>query len=201
MSQLHSAVAEWRATRARDRSHVHRSSNGHARPHGVQFVESSHPSREHWRDRLMSRLTNQTRSQSKPFFELDGLGLSGGMGRGGAWAPQISEMVDAALNTSLYTSSHNEHVTDKVKGAFGFVIGTHRFSVPFGEGFDVEAERAKVQKDLEYQQGFLRSVRGKLSNEKFVQGAPEAVVNNERKKEADALAKIAVLEEKLADLA
>ena len=94
-----------------------------------------------------------------------------------------------------------EHVTDKVKGAFGFVIGTHRFSVPFGEGFDVEAERAKVQKDLEYQQGFLRSVRGKLSNEKFVQGAPEAVVNNERKKEADALAKIAVLEEKLADLA
>jgi len=47
----------------------------------------------------------------------------------------------------------------------------------------------------------LRSVRGKLSNEKFVSGAPEQVVENERKKEADALAKIAVLEEKLADLA
>jgi valyl-tRNA synthetase len=94
-----------------------------------------------------------------------------------------------------------EHVTEKVKGAFGFVQGTHRFSVPFGEGFDIDAERAKVQKDLDYQQGFLRSVRGKLSNEKFVSGAPEQVVENERKKEADALAKIAVLEEKLADLA
>ena len=47
----------------------------------------------------------------------------------------------------------------------------------------------------------MRSVRGKLSNEKFVNGAPEQVVENERKKETDALAKIAVLEEKLADLA
>ena len=72
--------------------------------------------------------------------------------------------------------------------------------MPFGEGFDIDAERAKVQKDLDYQQGFLRSVRGKLSNEKFVKGALEQVVENERKKEADALAKIAVLEEKLADL-
>jgi valyl-tRNA synthetase len=93
-----------------------------------------------------------------------------------------------------------EHVQDKVKGAFGFVIGTHRFSVPFGSGFDMEAERAKVQKDLDYQHGFLKSVRGKLSNDNFVKGAPEAVVDNERKKEADALAKIAVLEEKLQDL-
>jgi valyl-tRNA synthetase len=100
----------------------------------------------------------------------------------------------------LTNLSSVEHVTDKVKGAFGFVLGTHRFSVPFGEGFDANAERAKVQKDLDYQQGFLRSVRGKLANEKFVSGAPEAVVENERKKEADALAKIAVLEEKLADL-
>ena len=80
-------------------------------------------------------------------------------------------------------------VVETIKGSFVWC------DVPLDDD-----ERAKVQKDLDYQQGFLRSVRGKLSNEKFVNGAPEQVVENERKKEADALAKIAVLEEKLADL-
>ena len=72
--------------------------------------------------------------------------------------------------------------------------------IPFSGGFDVEAEKVKIQKDLDYQLGFLNSVRRKLTNEKFVNGAPDAVVANERKKEADAVAKIAILEEKLADL-
>ena len=93
-----------------------------------------------------------------------------------------------------------EHVNDKVDGAFGFMVGRHRFYIPFSQGFDLETEKAKIQKDLDYQLGFLNSVRRKLSNEKFVSGAPEAVVANERKKEADAVAKIAILEEKLEDL-
>ena len=93
-----------------------------------------------------------------------------------------------------------EHVNDKVDGAFGFMVGRHRFYIPFSQGFDLEAEKAKIQKDLDYQLGFLNSIRRKLSNEKFVSGAPEAVVANERKKEADAVAKIDILEEKLADL-
>jgi valyl-tRNA synthetase len=57
------------------------------------------------------------------------------------------------------------------------------------------------RQELNYTKGFLKSVQGKLSNEKFVAGAPEQVLANERKKEADALQKIAVLEEKLAGLA
>lgn len=93
-----------------------------------------------------------------------------------------------------------EHVNDKVDGAFGFMVGRHRFYIPFSQGFDLETEKAKIQKDLDYQLGFLNSVRRKLSNEKFVSGAPEAVVANERKKEDDTVAKIAILEEKLADL-
>ena len=93
-----------------------------------------------------------------------------------------------------------ENINDKVEGAFGFMVGRHRFYIPFSQGFDKETEKAKIQKDLDYQLGFLNSVRIKLSNEKFLNGAPEAVVDNERKKEADAVAKIVILEEKLADL-
>ena len=93
-----------------------------------------------------------------------------------------------------------EQVSDKVEGAFGFMVGRHRFYIPFGDGFDVESEKQKIQKDLDYQIGFLKSVRGKLSNTNFVSGAPESVVSNERKKEADALAKISIMEEKLLDL-
>ena len=64
----------------------------------------------------------------------------------------------------------------------------------------LEAEREKLAKEIEYQRGFLDSVRRKLSNEKFVSGAPAAVVDAEKKKEADALAKIAALEGQLAAL-
>ncbi|HHZ95947.1 MAG TPA: valine--tRNA ligase [Flavobacteriales bacterium] len=91
-------------------------------------------------------------------------------------------------------------VSEKVEGAFGFMVGRHRFYIPFSETFDIEAEIAKIQKDLEYQTGFLTIVRKKLTNERFVSGAPDAVVANEKSKESDALAKIAILEEKLADL-
>ena len=91
-------------------------------------------------------------------------------------------------------------VTEKVPNSFGFVVGTHAFYLPFGAGVDVEAEKAKLTKDLEYAQGFKRSVEGKLKNENFVQNAPEAVVQMERKKLADAEAKIAAISSKLAEL-
>ena len=59
---------------------------------------------------------------------------------------------------------------------------------------------AQLQEELKYTNGFLNSVRAKLSNEKFVSGAPEKVIEMERKKEADALAKIATIEQSLASL-
>ena len=93
-----------------------------------------------------------------------------------------------------------DDVDDKVEGAYGFMVGRHRFYIPFGESFDVEAEKMKIQKDLQYQEGFLNIVRKKLSNERFISGAPEKVIEMEKNKEQDAVAKIAILKEKLTDL-
>ena len=65
---------------------------------------------------------------------------------------------------------------------------------------NVEEELAKMEKELAYFEGFLRTVLGKLSNERFVSGAPAAVVENERNKQRDAEAKIAALKERIAAL-
>ena len=80
---------------------------------------------------------------------------------------------------------------------FTFRVGTFEFLIPVSENVDLEAEKEKLQKEKEYLEGFLNSVRKKLSNEKFVSGAPDAVVAAEKKKEADAVEKIAQIEEQL----
>ena len=91
-------------------------------------------------------------------------------------------------------------VTEKDPTAAAFLVKTTQYFVPMAGRIDAEAERAKLQHDLEYYEGFLASVMKKLSNERFVQSAPEKVVANERAKQADAEAKIAALREQLAAL-
>ena len=93
-----------------------------------------------------------------------------------------------------------ETVTEKDPAAAAFLVKTTQYFVPLQGKIDTEAERAKLQHDLEYYEGFLASVMKKLSNERFVQSAPEKVVANERAKQADAEAKIAALKEQLAAL-
>ncbi|TDR26201.1 valyl-tRNA synthetase [Flavobacterium cheniae] len=93
-----------------------------------------------------------------------------------------------------------EYVSDKVDGALSYRVKSNEYFIPITGNIDVEAEIAKLTEELDYTKGFLRSVQGKLSNEKFVAGAPEQVIANERKKEADALAKIATLEQSLEGL-
>ena len=90
--------------------------------------------------------------------------------------------------------------SDKIANSNSFIVGGNEYFIPFGEAIDVEAERLKVQEELTYTKGFLQSVQKKLQNEKFVNSAPEQVVSIERKKEQDALGKIALLEDKLASL-
>ena len=92
------------------------------------------------------------------------------------------------------------YVSDKVDGALSYRVKSNEYFIPITGAIDVEAEIAKLTEELNYTKGFLRSVQGKLSNEKFVAGAPEQVIANERKKEADALAKIAMIEQSLAGL-
>ena len=72
--------------------------------------------------------------------------------------------------------------------------------MPLGDNIDREAETKRLTADLEYLEGFLASVMKKLSNERFVNSAPEKVVANERAKKADAEAKIAAIREQLAAL-
>ena len=93
-----------------------------------------------------------------------------------------------------------DYVEQAPEGAFGFITGATEFFIPLNANVDVEAEIKKLEEELKYTQGFLKSVEGKLSNERFVNGAPAAVVDKERKKKADAEAKIAVIEQQLAGL-
>jgi valyl-tRNA synthetase len=86
-----------------------------------------------------------------------------------------------------------ESVTDKVEGALSFMVGTTECFVPVSQNIDKEAELKKLNEELKYAEGFLASVMKKLSNEKFVNGAPEKVVAVERQKKADAESKIAAL--------
>ena len=93
-----------------------------------------------------------------------------------------------------------EAVTEKDATAAAFMVGTAEFAVPVAGSIDVEEEIKKLEADLEYTRGFLASVDKKLSNERFVANAPEAVVANERKKKADAESKIATMEQALQQL-
>jgi valyl-tRNA synthetase len=105
-----------------------------------------------------------------------------------------------AVVQKLGNVSALDYVSDKVEGALSYRVKLNEYFIPITGAIDVEAEIAKLTEELNYTKGFLRSVQGKLSNEKFVAGAPEQVIANERKKEADALAKIATLEQSLASL-
>lgn len=97
--------------------------------------------------------------------------------------------------------SHLDYTTDKIENSNSFIVNGNEFFVPFGDSIDLEAEKEKMQEELNYTQGFLKSVQKKLQNEKFVSSAPEQVVAIEKQKEADALAKIAILEDKLGSMA
>ncbi|WP_009034593.1 valine--tRNA ligase [Indibacter alkaliphilus] len=89
---------------------------------------------------------------------------------------------------------------EKVENAVSFLVKADECFVPLTEEIDVEKEKESLSNELEYTKGFLASVMKKLSNERFVSGAPAAVVENEKKKQADAEAKIKTLEEALTKL-
>ena len=107
------------------------------------------------------------------------------------YAPVIAKMCNL---------SSIDRVEEKDPAAAAFIVKTAQYFIPLADKIDLEAEREKLAADLQYLEGFLASVMKKLSNERFVQSAPEKVVANERAKQADAEAKIAAIKERLASL-
>ena len=92
------------------------------------------------------------------------------------------------------------YVDATVEGALSFRVKSNEYFVPMSGAIDVEAEIKKIEEELKYTNGFLKSVQKKLSNERFVSNAPEKVITMERQKQADAEAKIETLEKSLASL-
>ncbi len=113
----------------------------------------------------------------------------------GAHDSQMDAVIAKMGNVAEITA-----VTEKDATAVAFLVGTSEYAIPLGNNIDIEAEIAKMTEELNYLQGFRKSVMGKLSNERFVNNAPAAVVDVERKKLADAESKIKTLEESIATL-
>ena len=97
----------------------------------------------------------------------------------------------------LANVSEIELVNDKITGAANFMVGNDEFFIVLNENIDLEAEKERLTKELEYLQGFLKSVDAKLRNERFVQNAKPEIIANERNKKADAESKINSITESL----
>ena len=117
---------------------------------------------------------------------------------------ELSVLEKESLNSNfdsiikkLCNLSELNKVDLKVDKALSFRVNTNEFFIPFSENIDTEMELKKLSEELNYTKGFLKSVQKKLSNKRFVDNAPEQVITNERKKEADAMTKIAMLKDSL----
>ena len=110
-------------------------------------------------------------------------------------APAYDCIIVKMANVSGVTATEN-----KGEGVSSFMVGTTEYAVPLGGLIDVEAELAKAEAELKHLEGFLNGVKKKLQNERFVNNAPAAVVELERKKQSDAESKIATLKETIASL-
>ena len=109
-----------------------------------------------------------------------------------------SELRDLAAK--LANIGNTESKSEDSGIGFSFLAGKYEFFIPADDQVDLEAEKERIEKELAYQKGFLKAVEKKLSNERFVNNAPEAVVAKEKAKQEDAESKIKALEESLAKL-
>ncbi|WP_299128402.1 valine--tRNA ligase [uncultured Winogradskyella sp.] len=109
--------------------------------------------------------------------------------------PTFDEVIVKMGNLSSFN-----YVSEAVEGALTYRVKSNEYFIPMEGSIDVEAEITKLTEELNYTEGFLKSVQKKLSNERFVNNAPEQVVASEKKKEADALAKIETIKASLVSL-
>ncbi|AOW20022.1 valine--tRNA ligase [Urechidicola croceus] len=111
----------------------------------------------------------------------------------------INKDFDVVIEKLVNSTSIN-YVADAVDGALSFRVKSNEYFIPMSGAINVEEEIEKLSEELKYTEGFLKSVQKKLSNERFVNNAPEQVIANERKKESDALAKIETIKASLDSL-
>ena len=114
-----------------------------------------------------------------------------------------NEGVDATFDEVISKMGNLDsfnYVSEAVDGALTYRVKSNEYFIPMAGSIDVEAEIKKLTDELNYTEGFLKSVQKKLSNERFVNNAPEQVVASEKKKEADALAKIETIKASLESL-
>jgi valyl-tRNA synthetase len=112
-------------------------------------------------------------------------------------AEGLNQTEFAAVISKLGNIESFEKVEEKPEASISFIANAQEYFIPLADNVDVEAEIEKLEADLKYQKGFLKSVEKKLSNERFVNNAPDKVVEMEKKKQADALDKIQKIEEML----
>lgn len=105
-----------------------------------------------------------------------------------------------AVVKKLCNLSDIQFVENKPERAVSFIVKTTQFYIPLGDKVNVEAELVKLNKELEYNKGFLSTVMKKLGNERFVQNAPESVINKEKEKKEDAEARIQTIEKRIHEL-
>ena len=111
----------------------------------------------------------------------------------------LSERYNSVIE-KMGNISKMESVTAAVDGALSFRVHSNEYFIPIAGAINVEEEMMKLNEELKYTEGFLKSVQNKLANERFVNNAPAPVLQNERNKEADALAKIETIKSSLASL-
>lgn len=140
---------------------------------------------------LISEIRNIRKTKNISFKEELELKIISTSSKGEQFYPVVQKL------TNL---SSIEKVDDKVEGSISFVIGRNEYFIPMGNQIDVEEEKKKIQEEIQYHEGFLKSVEKKLSNERFVSNAPEKVVSMEKQKLADATAKIELLQKQLTSL-
>ena len=112
---------------------------------------------------------------------------------------KVSGQFDSVI-LKLGNISNLEYVDEKINGALTFRVNANEYFIPVLGSINVVEEIAKLSEELKYLSGFLKLVELKLSNEKFVAGAPEKVLETERKKQTDTLSKIATVKESLENL-
>lgn len=107
----------------------------------------------------------------------------------------FEEVIKKLCNISLISKVEN-----KVEKSLAFRVKSNEYFIPFSQNIDVTKELKKLTEELNYTKGFLNSVQKKLGNERFTNNASAQIIETERKKESDAIAKIAMLEESLHSL-